>query len=130
MFSACLVAKVEKRFVYVRKKYYLCTMKHIRIISPSGAIEPAYITQAQQRLESWGFRVSVGTHAFEQKGRFAGTSEERLADINEAFSDPDIDIILSFEVFSMSSDNVTVKSNQYFHFKMPSGVHVRYFFVL
>lgn len=94
MFSACLVAKVEKRFVYVRKKHYLCTMKHIRIISPSGAIEPAYITQAQQRLESWGFRVSVGTHAFEQKGRFAGTSEERLADINEAFSDPDIDIIL------------------------------------
>lgn len=69
-------------------------MKHIRIISPSGAIEPEYITRAQQRLESWGFRVSLGAHAFTQWGRFAGTSEERLADINEAFSDPNIDIIL------------------------------------
>ena len=69
-------------------------MKHIRIISPSGAIEPEYITRAQQRLESWGFRVSVGAHAFGHNGRFAGTPEERLADLNEAFSDPDVDIIL------------------------------------
>ena len=69
-------------------------MKHIRIISPSGAIEPEYITRAQQRLESWGFRVSLGAHAFTQWGRFAGTCEERLADINEAFSDPNVDIIL------------------------------------
>lgn len=69
-------------------------MKHIRIISPSGAIEPAYITGAQQRLESWGFCVSIGAHAFGQDGRFAGTAEERLADINEAFADPEIDIIL------------------------------------
>lgn len=69
-------------------------MKHIRIISPSGAIEPEYITRAQQRLESWGFRVSLGAYAFTQWGRFAGTCEERLADINEAFSDPNIDIIL------------------------------------
>ena len=69
-------------------------MKHIRIISPSGAIEPAYITQAQQRLESWGFRVSIGRHALGQDGRFAGTAAERLADINEAFADPEIDIIL------------------------------------
>ena len=69
-------------------------MKHIRIISPSGAIEPAYITQAQQRLESWGFRVSIGRHALGQDGRFAGTAAERLADINEALADPEIDIIL------------------------------------
>ena len=69
-------------------------MKHIRIISPSGAIEPEYITRAQQRLESWGFRVSVGRHALGQDGRFAGTAAERLADINEALADPEIDIIL------------------------------------
>ena len=69
-------------------------MKHIRIISPSGAIEPTYITQAQQRLESWGFRVSIGRHALGQDGRFAGTAAERLADINEALADPEIDIIL------------------------------------
>ena len=69
-------------------------MKHIRIISPSGAIEPEYITRAQERLERWGFRVSIGRHAFGQNGRFAGTAAERLADINESLADPEIDIIL------------------------------------
>ncbi len=69
-------------------------MKHIRIISPSGVIAPEYIHQAQTRLESWGYRVSIGKNAKQQHGRFAGTVEQRLEDINEAFADPDIDIIL------------------------------------
>ena len=78
----------------MRKKHYLCNMKHIRIISPSGAIESEYILRAQQCLENWGFCVSVGAHAFGQNGRFSGTPEERLVDINQAFADPEIDIIL------------------------------------
>ena len=69
-------------------------MKHIRIISPAGVIEPNYVTKAKDRLESWGFRVSLGTHVFDQHGRFAGTSEERLEDINAAFADATVDIIL------------------------------------
>ena len=69
-------------------------MKHIRIISPAGVIEPNYVTKAKDRLESWGFRVSLGTHVFDQYGRFAGTAEERLEDINAAFADATVDIIL------------------------------------
>lgn len=69
-------------------------MKHIRIISPAGVIEPNYVTKAKDRLESWGFRVSLGTHVFDQHGRFAGTAEERLEDINAAFADATVDIIL------------------------------------
>ena len=69
-------------------------MKHIRIISPSGAIEKSYIEQARERLERWGFQVSIGKHAFGACGRFAGTPEERLADLNEAFADASVDVIL------------------------------------
>lgn len=69
-------------------------MKHIRIISPASAINPQYVVDAQARLESWGYRVSIGAHALGQHGCFSGTKEERLADINEAFADPDVDIIL------------------------------------
>ena len=69
-------------------------MKHIRIISPSGAIAPELITRAQKRLESWGYCVSIGKKAMQQYGRFAGTIEQRLSDLNEAFADPSIDIIL------------------------------------
>lgn len=69
-------------------------MKHIHIISPSGVIQANYITLAQKRLESWGFRVSISQHALVQHGRFAGTPQQRLDDINAALANPDIDIIL------------------------------------
>ncbi len=67
---------------------------HIRIISPSGAIDPAYIDQAAARLRSWGHEVSEGTHARGHWGRFAGTDEERLEDIQDAMQDPSVDAIL------------------------------------
>ena len=69
-------------------------MKHIRIISPSGAIDPSYIDGATARLRAWGFKVSEGAHARDARGRFAGTDEERLADLNEALQDESVDMIL------------------------------------
>ena len=63
-------------------------------MSPSGVIDPAYIDGARARLESWGFMVSEGRHARDTWGRFAGTDEDRLADIIEALNDPSVDIIL------------------------------------
>ena len=69
-------------------------MKHIRIISPSGVIDPTYIDQASARLRAWGYKVSEGAYARAQWGRFAGTDEERLQDIKEALEDPTVDFIL------------------------------------
>ena len=69
-------------------------MKHIRIISPSGFIDPTYIDQASSRLRAWGYKVSEGAYARAQWGRFAGTDEERLQDIKEALEDPTVDFIL------------------------------------
>ena len=69
-------------------------MKHIRIISPSGVIDPAYIDGAVDRLRAWGYKVSVGAHARDVWGRFAGRDEDRLADIVEALRDPEVDYIL------------------------------------
>ncbi|MCQ2310623.1 MAG: LD-carboxypeptidase [Paludibacteraceae bacterium] len=69
-------------------------MKHIRIISPSGAIDSSYIQDAVARLSGWGYRVTEGRYARGRKGRFSGTDEERLADIVDALQDPDIDYVL------------------------------------
>ena len=69
-------------------------MKQIRIISPSGVIDPSYIDGASARLRAWGFAVSEGKHARSSWGRFAGTDEERLSDLIEALNDPTVDIIL------------------------------------
>ena len=68
--------------------------KHIRIISPSGVIDPQYIDGAVTRLRAWGYKVSEGVHARAQWGRFAGTDEERLSDLNEALQDESVDVIL------------------------------------
>ncbi len=69
-------------------------MKHIRILSPASAIDLQWINQAKVRLEQWGFCVSVAAHAYGHLGRFSATDEERLSDLNAAFADPTIDIIL------------------------------------
>ncbi len=69
-------------------------MYHIRLISPSGVIDPQYIEGAATRLRSWGYEVSEGTHARDQWGRFAGTDQDRLADLIEALRDPSVDFIL------------------------------------
>ena len=69
-------------------------MKHIRIISPSGAIDPMYIEQASARLSAWGYKVSEGAHARDKWGRFAGTDQDRLADLVEALRNPEVDFIL------------------------------------
>ena len=69
-------------------------MKHIRIISPSGAIDPIYIDGAAARLRSWGYQVSEGQYARGRWGRFSGTDAERLADLVDALTDPTVDYIL------------------------------------
>lgn len=69
-------------------------IKRIRIVSPSGAIDPVYIDGAKSRLQAWGFSVTEGKHARGRWGRFAGTDEERLSDLIEALHDPSVDAIL------------------------------------
>lgn len=67
---------------------------HIRIVSPSGAIDPAYIDGAAARLRSWGHEVSESAHCRGQYGRFSGTVDERMGDLQQAIDDPVVDAIL------------------------------------
>ena len=67
---------------------------HIRIVSPSGVIDPSFIEGACARLRAWGYKVSVGAHAREAWGRFAGTDEDRLSDLVDALQDSSVDAIL------------------------------------
>ena len=69
-------------------------IQHIRIISPSGVIDPSYIDGALVRLRQWGYEVSEGAHARDKWGRFAGTDEARLADLTDALNDSSVDAIL------------------------------------
>ncbi|MCH2233192.1 MAG: LD-carboxypeptidase [Crocinitomicaceae bacterium] len=69
-------------------------MQHIRIISPAKAIEKEHLENAEKFLRENGYKVSFGKHAFGMNNYFSGTDAERLQDVQEAFDDEDVDVIL------------------------------------
>jgi len=64
------------------------------IVSPSGNINPLFVDAAKLRLESWGIRVETTPHAKTQNGRFCGTIDERLDDLQSAIDDKEAKLIL------------------------------------
>lgn len=66
----------------------------VRIISPSGYIEPSYIDGAIKVLSSWGLHCTEGRFTRSQYGRFAGTDDERLRDLQDAIDNPEVKAIV------------------------------------
>ncbi|WP_250008414.1 LD-carboxypeptidase [Actinoplanes sp. M2I2] len=60
----------------------------VALVSPSGASEPGRVAATVAALEGWGLRVRLGEHAGGRHAFFAGTDDERLADLNGALRDP------------------------------------------
>jgi muramoyltetrapeptide carboxypeptidase len=73
---------------------FLQPADQIRIVSPSGTIEPKYIEGAKKVLSRWGLQVTEGEFARSEFGRFGGTQEQRIADLQAAMDDPDVKAIL------------------------------------
>lgn len=66
----------------------------IRIVSPSGKIDPAYIDGAKKVLSGWGYNATEGQFARSEYGRFGGTKEQRIDDLQKAFDDPNVKAVL------------------------------------
>ncbi|WP_163271719.1 S66 peptidase family protein [Chelativorans alearense] len=62
----------------------------VRFVSPASTPERDQILRRAELLESWGLKVEFGARAFSSFARFAGTDEERLADLNDALRDPNV----------------------------------------
>ena len=60
------------------------------ILSPSGKIEAQWVEGLKELLESYGLVVNVSEHTLCENGRFAGTDEDRIADLQAAVSDPQV----------------------------------------
>jgi muramoyltetrapeptide carboxypeptidase len=69
---------------------YLRPGDGVAIISPSFSIDEDKIAGAVCLLEKWGLNVFVGKNSLKQSGPFAGTDEERLADLQEVTNDREI----------------------------------------
>ena len=69
-------------------------MKQIRIISPAGALDSAFITGAADRLRAIGYTVSVAPHAMGSWGRFSAQPADRIADAVDALTSPEVGLVL------------------------------------
>ena len=67
----------------------------VAIVSPAGALqEPQILDAAAKRLASWGLEAVIAPHAATRNGYFAGSVEERAADILAMLRDDSIKAIL------------------------------------
>ena len=73
---------------------FLKSGDQIRLISPSGSINPVYIEGAIKVLSRWGLQVTEGEFARSVYGRFAGIKEQRSADLQQALDDPNVKAVL------------------------------------
>lgn len=59
----------------------------VRLVSPAGVIDSILVDEAGACLESWGLKVIYGAHSKGVYGRYSGTPDERLSDLQEALDD-------------------------------------------
>lgn len=66
----------------------------IGLVAPASPCEKPYeVERAKAYIEELGYQVVVAPHVDLQRGFVAASEEERAADINAMFADPDIDAV-------------------------------------
>lgn len=66
----------------------------IAVISPSSVPDSATVAKGCATLRSWGYVPVVGAHAMSSYHGFAGTADERAADLLWALRDPSVKAII------------------------------------
>lgn len=70
----------------------------VGIVSPAWFGGEAFLPRAHRgiaTLEAFGYRVRIGTHAFNTAGHVSDTAEHRVTDIHAMFADPDVKAIIA-----------------------------------
>ncbi len=62
----------------------------VGLIAPSGVVDDAHIEKCVRNLEALGFKVRTGANIRAQRGGYAGTVEQRLADLHAMFLDREV----------------------------------------
>jgi muramoyltetrapeptide carboxypeptidase len=62
----------------------------VMLVSPAGPSRAERVERGIDMLASWGLQVRTAPHVFDRAGYLGGRDEDRLADLNLAFGDPEI----------------------------------------
>lgn len=73
---------------------YLKQGDKIGIVATARKVSEAEVVPAVKVLEGWGFEAVLGQDLFRQDRQFAGTDEERAADMQRMMDNPEIKAIL------------------------------------
>jgi muramoyltetrapeptide carboxypeptidase len=65
----------------------------VGIVAPSSPVSQSEIAQGLELLESFPLRVRLAPHLFDHLNYLAGTDHDRVSDLHQMFSDPDIKAI-------------------------------------
>ncbi|KFI05329.1 LD-carboxypeptidase [Massilia sp. BSC265] len=65
----------------------------VGLIAPGGFADDRLIEKAVQNIEALGMRAKVGTYIKAVHGNYAGSSQQRLADLHAMFADPEVKMI-------------------------------------
>lgn len=66
----------------------------IAILAPSGPVKREYVDSAAAVISGLGYEPVIFPTVDKHNGQFSGTADERLADLRDAFLDPEIKAIL------------------------------------
>lgn len=66
----------------------------IRIVSPASPIKEEDLGFAVGLLESQGYQITFGKYARERDGYLAGTDAQRAEDLQDAFDDPEVKLVM------------------------------------
>lgn len=80
--------------VALTKPKALKTGANIRLVTPATPLAPEKVANFIAMAESRGYRITIGEHAFAVNHYLAGTDEQRAADLQSAFADPDVDLVM------------------------------------
>src|SRR5262245_50599691 len=81
--------------IHVTRSPRLNPGDRVRIVSPASPPSRDFVARGVELLTSWGLRVELGEHVFDQWGYMAGRDEDRAADLNRAFRDPGVRAIIA-----------------------------------
>lgn len=67
----------------------------VRLVSPASYPDQAAVNENMETLRSWGLRCDTGSHILDQYGYMAGSDQNRLEDINNAFRNPEVRAVIA-----------------------------------
>jgi muramoyltetrapeptide carboxypeptidase len=78
----------------LRRPRRLVPGDRVAVVAPSGPIDPDRLARGAAVLESCGLEVVTGAHVLDRTAHLAGTDEDRAADLQQAWCDPEIAAVL------------------------------------